>query len=142
MFSGSDGLAAAVASAKEQDLKPLAEECTRKLGLDADQAATMGSYLEDAWFFGIRVGHAVMAETSLGETDPKPVVLAMQNEFQDLMEGLADALDSTVGVTIDAWNYLGCAWIDGAKFWNVEIAARLIEGNAGGLDEALRRLQE
>jgi hypothetical protein len=142
MSLGSDSLATAFESAKEQDLKPLAEECARELGLDPDQVATIESYLEDAWFFGIRAGHAVMAETRLGRTDPRPVVLEMQKEFQDLMERLADALGATVGVTISVWSYLGRAWIHGARFWNVEISARLIESDAGGLDEAMRRLQE
>jgi hypothetical protein len=45
-------------------------------------------------------------------------------------------------VTITAWNYLGRAWMAGAKFWEVEISARLIESQAGGFEEALRRLGE
>ena len=54
------------------------------------------------------------------------------------MERLAEALNTTVGATIQAWNYLGRAWIAGARFWEVEIAARLIEPRTGGFDEALR----
>jgi hypothetical protein len=142
MFSGSDSLSIAVESAKEQALKPLAEECAESLELDSRQMAEVEDYLHDAWFFGIRTGHAVMVETKMGQTDPKPVILDMQDEFQDLMERLGEALDTTVGATIQAWDYLGRAWIAGARFWEVEIAARLIEHQAGGFEEVLRRLEE
>lgn len=142
MFSSSDGLSAAVESAKEQDLKPLVAEGARTLDLDSRQQAEMESYLHQAWFFGVRTGHQVMVETKMGQTDPRPVVLEMQDEFQDLMEGLAKALGTTVGATIQAWDYLGQAWIAGARFWEVEIAARLIEAHSEGPEEALRRLDE
>jgi hypothetical protein len=142
MFSGSDSLSTAVESAKEQDLRPLAEESADSLGLDGRQLATMEGYLHDAWFFGVRTGHAVMVETKMGQTDPQPVILEMQEEFQGLMERLAEALDTTVSATIQAWDYLGRAWIAGARFWEVEIAARLIEHQTGGFEEALRRLEE
>ena len=142
MFSGSDSLSTAVESAKEQDLGPLTEECAEILDLDRDQLATVVAYLHDAWFFGVRTGHAVMVETKLGQTDPEPVILAMQGEFRELMERLADNLDITVGATVIAWNYLGRAWIAGSKFWEVEIAARLIEQRTGDFEEALRKLWE
>jgi hypothetical protein len=140
-MSPGDSLSAAVKSAREQDLKLLAEECAEALDFDRDQLAAMESYLHDAWSFGVRTGHAVMVETKMGQTDPKPVILNMQGEFQELMEQLADALDMTVGATIAAWNFLGRAWIAGARFWEVEISARLIEQRAGDFDAALRRLQ-
>lgn len=142
MFPGSDSLSIAVESAKEQALKPLAEECAEALQLDGRQMAEVEGYLHDAWFFGVRTGHAVMVETKMGQTDPKPVILGMQEEFQDLMERLGEALNTTVGATIQAWDYLGRAWIAGARFWEVEIAARLIEHQAGGFEEVLRRLEE
>jgi len=142
MFSSSDSLSAAVESAKEQDLKPLVEESIETLGLDSRQLAKMESYLHDAWFFGVRTGHAVMTETKMGQADPRPVIQGMQSEFQDLMERLAEVLDTTVGVTIRAWSLLGRAWIAGARFWEVEIAARLIESQAGDFEEMLRRLEE
>lgn len=141
MSSGSNSLSAAVRSAKEQDLKPLAEESAETLELDAQQLTEMEHYLQDAWFFGIRTGHTVMLETRMGKTDALPVIEGMQGEFQDLMERLAEDLNATVGTTLAAWNYLGQAWIAGAKFWEVEIAARLIESRDGGFDEALRRLE-
>jgi acyl-homoserine lactone acylase PvdQ len=141
MFSGSDSLSTAVESAKERDLKPLAEESAQILDFDDEQAAAMESYLHEAWFFGVRTGHVVMVETKMGRTDPQPVILGMQDEFQEIMERLAEALNTTVGATIQAWNYLGRAWIAGARFWEVEIAARLIEAHGGGFDEALRRLE-
>lgn len=139
---GSDSLTSAVESAKAEALEPLAEECAEALDLDGRQLVEIESYLHDAWFFGVRTGHAVMVETRLGRTDPKPVILGMQDEFQDLMERLGQALGATVGETIQAWDYLGRAWIAGARFWDVEITARLIEAHAGDLDEALRRLGE
>jgi len=142
MFSGNDSLPTAVHTAKEQDLKPLAEESAEALELDSRQLAEMEAHLNDAWFFGVRTGHKVMVETRMGETDPTPVIASMQDEFQELMERLGDALNTTVGATIQAWNYLGQAWIAGARFWEVEIAARLIERQAGGFDEALRQLED
>ncbi|HEU4461279.1 MAG TPA: hypothetical protein VFR75_01680 [Solirubrobacterales bacterium] len=125
----------------QQALEPLATECAADLELDSRQLAEVESYLHDAWFFGVRTGHAVMVETKMGQTDPKPVILGMQDEFQDLMERLGEALNTTVGTTIQAWDYLGRAWIAGARFWEVEIAARLIEHQAGGFEEVLRRLE-
>ena len=142
MFPGNDSLSTAMASAKEQALNPLAEECVETLELDRDQIAVIESFLQAAWFFGVRAGHAVMLETKMGQTDPAPAILGMRDEFQDLMERCADSLDSTVGTTIAAWNYLGRAWIAGAKFWEVEIAARLIEQKADGLEDQLRKLWE
>lgn len=142
MPSGDDSLPKAVFTAHERDLKPLAEESAEALGLDAEQAATMEAFLHEAWFFGVRTGHRVMVETKLGqEGDPLDVIAGMQGEFRDLMERLGEALDTTVSATIGAWRYLGQAWIAGCRFWEVEIAARLIEIQAGGFDEVLRRLR-
>jgi len=138
---GNDSLSAAVESAKEQDLKPLAEESAETLGLDGRQLAEMENYLHAAWFFGIRTGHTVMVETKMGQSDPTPVILGMQDDFQELMERCAEALNTTIGSTIQAWNYLGEAWIAGARFWEVEIAARLIETQSAGFDEELRSLE-
>lgn len=128
-------------SAKKRDLEPLAEESSAKLGLDHRQRTELENYLHDAWFFGIRTGHTVMVETKMGESDPGPVILGMQDEFQELMERCGEALNTTVSTTIQAWNYLGRAWIAGARFWEVEIAARLIESQTGGFDAVLRQLR-
>jgi acyl-homoserine lactone acylase PvdQ len=142
MSLGNDSLSTAVESAKEHDLKPLAEASAEALALDRRQLAEMENYLHAAWFFGVRTGHTVMVETKMGQSDPTPVILGMQDEFQDLMERCAEALNTTVGSTIQAWNYLGEAWIAGARFWEVEIAARVIEAQAGGFDDPLRQLGE
>lgn len=142
MSLGNDSLSTAVESAKEQDLKPLAEESAETLGLDGRQLVEMENYLHAAWFFGIRTGHTVMVETKMGQSDPTPVILSMQDDFQELMERCAEALNTTIGSTIQAWNYLGEAWIAGARFWEVEIAARLIEFQTGGFDESVQRLEE
>lgn len=142
MFSGNDSLPTAVLTAKEQDLKPLLEECAEALELDGRQVAQMDESLHAAWFFGVKMGHRVMVETKMGQTDSMPVIVSMQDEFQELMERCAEGLNLTVGATIAAWSYLGDAWIAGAKFWEVEIAARLIEHQAGSLDEGLPRLEE
>jgi hypothetical protein len=140
MFSGNDSLSIAVESAKQRDLRPLIEESIVTLGFDSAQRAALEAHLDEAWFFGVRLGHAVMLEAKMGQSDPRPVILGMQDEFQELMEGLADALGTTVGRTIQAWELLGRAWIAGSEFWEVEVAARLIESQAFSLDEALRRL--
>lgn len=142
MFPGSDSLSTAVESAKEQDLTPLAEECAETLDLKQGQLTTLVTYLHEAWFFGIRTGHAVMVETKMGQANSKSAIPSVQDEFQDLMERCADALGTTVGTTIAAWNYLGRAWIAGARFWEVEIAARLIEEKSEGFSEVLRWLEE
>ncbi len=114
----------------------------RSSGSTSRQRTELESYLHDAWFFGIRTGHTVMVETKMGETDPGPVILGMQDEFQELMERCGESLNTTVGTTIQAWNYLGRAWIAGARFWEVEIVARLIESRSGDFEENLQRLDE
>lgn len=142
MPGSDDSLPTAVFTAQERDLKPLAEESAEALQLDGQQLAAMESFLHAAWFFGIRTGHRVMVETKMGrEGDPLDVVIGMQGEFRDLMEGLGEALNITVSATIVAWGYLGQAWIAGTKFWEVEIAARLIERRDGGLDQTLPWLE-
>jgi hypothetical protein len=142
MSTSRDSLATAVHSAKEQDLKPLAMESAENLDLDSRQLVEMENYLQDAWFFGVRTGHTVMVETKMRQTDPTPVILGMQDEFQELMESCAEALNTSVGATIQAWNYLGRAWIAGAKFWEVEIVARLIESRTGGFEELMKGSEE
>lgn len=140
---GDDSLPMAVITAQERDLRPLTEESAETLGLDDRQAAAMRSFLHDAWFLGIRTGHQIMVETKMSrEGDPTDVIADMQGELRDLLERLGEALDTTVSATIVAWDYLGQAWIAGSKFWEVEIAARLIEVQTGGFEEALRRLEE
>ncbi|HET7589048.1 MAG TPA: hypothetical protein VFK14_02515 [Solirubrobacterales bacterium] len=141
MTFGEDSLPTVVLTAKERDLKPLLEASIEALDLDLRQISAMEDGLHDAWFFGIKTGHKVTVETKLGESDPMPVILSMQDEFQDVMERCAEGLNLTVSGTIAAWNYLGEAWIAGTKFWEVEIAARLIEWQTGGFDEWLRELE-
>lgn len=139
MSSGNDSLPTAVHTAQERDLGPLVEESAEALAFDSDQAAEMASFLRAAWFLGVRTGHKVMVETKMGkEGDAADVIAAMQHEFQDLMERLGDALDTTVSATIQAWSYLGQAWIAGTRFWEVEISARLIEAGSEGIEELLR----
>jgi hypothetical protein len=142
MFPGDDSLPTAVLTAKERDLKPLAEESAEELRLDSRQIAEMPSYLHQSWFLGVRTGHKVMVEAKMGQADPEAAILSMQDDFRELMERCAEALNMTVGATIAAWNYLGRAWIAGAKFWEVEIVARVIESQRGGFDELLRRFEE
>lgn len=141
MFFGNNSLPTAVLTAKEQDLKPLLEESSQALELDSRQAAELEDYLHHAWFFGVKTGHKVMVAAKMGQMDPSPAILGMQDEFQELMERCADSLNLTVGATLEAWSYLGRAWIAGSRFWEVEIAARLIEQRLGGFDEALRKLE-
>ena len=141
MPSGNDNLSTAVNTAKERDLKPLLEESAEALELDLRQVVEMETGLNEAWFFGIKTGYKVMVETKMGQSDPTPVILSMQDEFQEVMERCAEALNLTLGATITAFNFLGQAWIAGTKFWEVEIAARLIEHELGGFDEVLRELE-
>jgi hypothetical protein len=142
MFPGDESLPTAFLSAKEQDLKPLLEEGAEALDLDSRQLTEFESFLQRAWLFGVKVGHKFIVEAKLGEADPESVLLDLHDEFQALMERCADALNLSVGTTLVAWSYLGRAWIAGARFWEVEITARLIESQHGGFDEALRKLEE
>jgi hypothetical protein len=143
MSSSHDSLPSAVFAAQDRDLRPLAEESAEALDLDARQKTVMDSFLQEAWFFGVRAGRRVMAETKMGQKgDPLEVVSPFQGEFRDLMERLGEDLNTTVSGTVTAWSYLGQAWIAGAGFWEVEIAARVIEAKTGGLEQALRRLRE
>jgi hypothetical protein len=142
MSSGKDSLETAVLTAKEQDLRPLAEESSEKLGLDICQTEQMEGFLHDAWFFGIRSGHAVMIEGKMGTEDASAAMPPIEEGFQELMEGMADSLNLTVSKTIGAWKYLSQAWIAGARFWEVEIAARLIEMSSENIDEAMKWLEE
>lgn len=142
MSLDSDNLSTALQSAREQALKPLAEQSVETLDLDGRQLADLEQGLDAAWFFGIRTGHAVMLETRTGRVDPQRVILGMQSEFQDLMERLAEDLNTTVGSTVAAWNYLGQAWIAGARFWEVETFARLIEARSGDIAAEFQRLLE
>jgi hypothetical protein len=142
MSPGNDCLPTAVLTAKERDLQPMLEESAELLELDGRQIAEMEIHLRQAWFFGVKTGHRVIAERAVGEADPMASVLSLQDEFRELMEGCADALNLTVAATLAAWNYLRQAWLAGAEFWEVEIAARLIEWQAGGFESVLGRLDE
>lgn len=142
MSSGNDCLPTAVLTAKERDLQPLLEESVELLELDGRQVVEMEIHLRQAWLFGVKTGHKVMVERGAGGADPMAAVLSLQDEFKELMEACADALNLTVAATLAAWNYLSEAWLAGAKFWEVEIAARLIEWQAGGLDGLLSQLDE
>jgi hypothetical protein len=140
MFSGNDSLPTAVLTTKERDLQPLLRESSVTLGLDAHQVTEIEVHLHEAWFLGVKMGQRVMLETRMGESDQMPIIVSMQDEFQDLMERLAEALNLSVPATIAAWNYLCDARIAGAKFWEVEIVARLIESESDDVEEWLRRL--
>jgi hypothetical protein len=142
MSFGRDSLETVVLTAKEQDLRPLAEESAEILDLDEPQRVSMENFLHDAWFFGIRSGHAVMVEGKMGTEDHSAAMPPIEAEFQQLMEKMAESLNLTVAATIGAWSYLGQAWVAGARFWEVEIAARLIEMNSDSIDEAMRWLEE
>jgi hypothetical protein len=143
MSSGKDSLRTAVFTAQERALTPLIEESSETLGFDPAQAREMEVYLTRAWFFGIRTGHKVMIETRMGqEGEATPVIESMEGEFREIMEGLAESLNLTVGGTLSAWNFLGQAWLSGAQFWEVEIAARLIEAKASDIDTSMRSLED
>jgi hypothetical protein len=143
MSSSHDSLPSAVFAAQDRDLRPLVEESAEALDLDVRQRTVMDSFLQEAWLLGVRTGHRMVVETKMGQKkDPIEVIASRQGEFRDLMERLGEALNITVSGTVTAWSYLGQAWIAGAGFWEVEIAARLIEAKTGGLEQALRRLRE
>jgi hypothetical protein len=142
MSSEKDSLETAVYTAKERALKPLAEESRESLEFDDRQATMMEEFLHDAWFFGIKSGHLVMVEGKMGTEDASAAMPPIEEGFQKLMESMAEALNLSISKTVGAWSYLSQAWLAGARFWEVEMTARLIERSAGGFDEALKWLEE
>jgi hypothetical protein len=137
-----DKLKTALLSNRERDLRPLGEEVVEKLSLDPEQMETVEFFLSKAWFFGIKTSYKVIVESKLGDKEAGPVVLSMQDEFQEIIERCGDELRTTVSTTIEVFKFLGEAWVRGVNFWEVESTAMLIESQEGGLDEALERLLE
>jgi hypothetical protein len=131
-------------TAEEVELRPLIAEAEESLALKTDGLADLEMFLSEAWFSGVRAGHTQMLARAterkqpMGPIDLRPV----QTEFQALMERMADALNLSVPLTILAWDLLGRAWIAGARSYQAEIAARLLERGSDVSEEALKWLDE
>lgn len=130
-------------TAKERDLKPLLDESAESLDLDCDRSEEMERFLNEAWFFGSRNGHAQMrARVAARKFDIAPVRIAeIEGEFRALMEASADVLDLTMGKTICMWGILGRAWTAGTCTCEAELMALLIERNSNVAGEALKWLE-
>jgi hypothetical protein len=130
-------------SAKDRDLKPLLEESAESLELDYDQVIEMERFLNEAWFFGSRSGHAQMrARVAARKFDIAPVrVEQIETEFRALMEASADVLNLTTSLTICMWGILGRAWTAGTHSCEAELMALLIERNSDIASEALEWLE-
>jgi hypothetical protein len=131
-------------SAKERDLKPLLEECCEDLELDYEQAIEMERFLDEAWFFGSRNGHAQMrARVAARDFQLAPIrVEEIEVEFRALMEASADVLNLSVNLTMTLWGMLGRAWSAGTQTCEAELMALLIERNTDIAGEAQKWLEE
>jgi hypothetical protein len=131
-------------TAEEVEIRPLVSEAEESLELCRDAVAALESFLSEAWFSGVRAGHSQMLtraterKVPFGAIDMRPV----ETEFRALMERCAEELNLTVARTVDAWDLLGRAWIAGARSFQAEIAARLLEGGSDVAKEALEWLDE
>jgi hypothetical protein len=131
-------------TAEEVEIRPLVTEAEESLELCRDAVATLESFLSEAWFSGVRAGHSQMLTRAtkrqhpMAPIDMKPV----EAEFQELMERTAEELNLSVARTVDVWDLLGRAWIAGARSFQAEIAARLLEGGSDVTKEALEWLDE
>jgi hypothetical protein len=131
-------------AAKERDLKPLLVESAELLELDYDQAEEMERFLNEAWFFGSRNGHAQMrARVAARKFDIAPIrVETIEIEFRALMEASADVLNLSMNLTISMWGILGRAWSAGTHTCEAELMALLIERNSDVASEAQEWLED
>jgi hypothetical protein len=115
-------------SAKDRDLKPLLEECVEELDLDYQQTLEIERFLDEAWFFGSRNGHAQMrARVAARDFQIPPVrIEALEIEFRALMEASADVLNLDVNTTMTMWGMLGRAWTYGTQSCEAELMALLL----------------
>ncbi|HET6996960.1 MAG TPA: hypothetical protein VFI03_00090 [Solirubrobacterales bacterium] len=131
-------------SAKERDLKPLLEESCDYLELGYEQSEEMERFLNEAWFFGSRNGHAqVRARVAARNFDLDPVrVEEIEVEFRALMEASAEVLNLSMNETMSMWGILGRAWNAGTQSCEAEVVALLIERNSDIAGEAQEWLEE
>ncbi len=146
MFAAGDGgdFADDLLSAKERDLKPLLEECVEELELDYQQTIDIERFLDEAWFFGSRNGHAQMrARVAARDFQIAPVrVDELEVEFRALMEASADVLNLNVNNTMTMWGLLGRAWTYGTQSCEAELMALMLERNTDIANEAQEWLEE
>jgi hypothetical protein len=142
-FAGDGDFADDLITAKERDLKPLLEESAAGLDLDYGQNEEMERFLNEAWFFGSRNGHAQMrARVAARKFDiPAVRVEEIEIELRALMEASADVLNLTMGRTIAMWGVLGRAWTAGTQTCEAELMALLIERNSDVAGEAQEWLE-
>lgn len=137
-----DDLSAHFLTAEEVELRPLVAEGEESLEIDGARAAKLEGFLSDAWFSGVQAGHSQMLtratqrKSPMGPIDMRPV----ETEFRALMERCAEALNLSVARTLLAWGLLGRAWIAGARSYQAEVAARVLEANSDVAKEALEWL--
>ncbi len=134
-------------SAKERDLQPLLEECVEELGLDYQQTIDIERFLDEAWFFGSRNGHAQMrARVAARDFQIAPIrVEELEVEFRALMEASADVINLSLNGTMMMWGMLGRAWIHGTQSCEAELMALMLERTtdvAGEAQEWLEQIDE
>lgn len=115
-------------SAKDRDLEPLLEECVEELILDYQQTLDLERFLDEAWFFGSRNGHAQMrARVAARDFQLPPVrVEELEVEFRALMEASADVLNLDVNNTMTMWGMLGRAWALGTQSCEAQLMALML----------------
>lgn len=131
-------------TAEEVEFRPLVAEGEKSLEIDGARAAKLEAFLSDAWFSGVLAGHSQMLtratqrKSPMGPIDMRPV----ETGFRALMERCAEALNLSVPRTLLGWGLLGRAWIAGARSYQAEVAARVLEANSDVAKEALEWLNE
>ena len=102
-----------VLTARERDLRPLAEEAFEQLDLGPERLETVAFYLNRAWFFGIKTSYKIVIESKIQGKEVEPVLFSMHDEFREIVESCGDELNTTVGKTIKAFKLIGEAWGQG-----------------------------
>lgn len=131
-------------AAKERDLKPLRGESGEALDLDYERTEAMDEFLELSWFAGIRAGQAQMDARA---TQPKPDIPAVaikhfEEDFKELMEESADALNLSLPGTICMWGFLHQAWMSGNRTGEAELMALYLELKSDVVEEAQKWLED
>lgn len=96
--------------------------------LDYEQTLDLERFLDEAWFFGSRNGHAQMrARVAARDFQIEPVRVAeLEVEFRALMEASADVLNLDVNDTMTMWGMLGRAWVLGTQSCEAQLTAMMM----------------
>jgi hypothetical protein len=128
-------------SAGKRDLQPLLREAAGTLHLADGEALTVGTYMTQTWMRGAQSGHAEI----LAQADPErsaPDIAEIEADFRELMQESADALNLSLQMTVNMWNFLARAWIAGINSSRAETLAMALEMDSDIAEEALHWLND